>query len=120
VRQADAPVVLFVTHDEDLRAVAKRSLAREGYEVVTASHAGHAVLACLGDVRVDVVVAEMAMPDMSGPMLAERLRRYRDDLPVIFLAGPGTPACDGVVVRPFTRDDLVVKLEAALAVSVGA
>jgi CheY-like chemotaxis protein len=108
------PVVLFVTDDEDFRAAAERGLAEEGYDVVSASHAGHALLACLVGKPVDVLVTEMSMPDMLGPQLAQRIRRYCPDLPVVYLAQPGTRPRDGVLVRPFTRDDLVRQLSHAL------
>ena len=40
--------ILFVSPDGDLRAVASRVLARAGWEVTTAAHAGHASLASTG------------------------------------------------------------------------
>lgn len=112
---ADAPVVLFVSDDENLREAARRALRREGFDVVTAGHAGHALLACLHGPRIDVLAIELVMRDVSGPTLAERLRRYHPDLPAVFLANAGTPECTGVVVRPFTRDELVTELDRALA-----
>ena len=114
----DAPVVLLVTDDEDLRAVAPRALRRMGFQVETAGHAGHAVLAALTAKRIDVLVTELAMRDTTGPALAERLRRYRADLPAVYLGNAGTPESAGLVVRPFTRDDLVRELDLALAAAV--
>jgi hypothetical protein len=87
--------------------------------VLTAAHAGHAVLACLGAGRVDVLAAELSMDDVSGPGLAERLRRHCPDLRAVYFAKSGTPECEGVIVRPFTRDDLLSMLP-GLRVSVGA
>ena len=104
---ATAPVVLVVTPDANLREVSSRVLSREGYQVLTASHAGHAVLACLRAGRIDMLAAELSMDDMSGPALAERLRRHCPDLCTVYFATSGTPECDGVIVRPFTRDDLL-------------
>ena len=112
---AEAPVVLFVSEDENLREAAQRALRREGFAVVGAGHAGHAVLACLGDARIDVLATELVMRDTSGPALVQRLRRYRPDLPAVYLADNGTPESAGTVVRPFTRDDLVRELDQALA-----
>jgi CheY-like chemotaxis protein len=114
-----APVVLVVTPDANLREVSARVLTREGYRVLTASHAGHAVLACLGAGRVDVLAVELSMDDVSGPALADRLRRHCPDLKTVYFAKTGTPECDGVIVRPFTRDDLLSMLP-GLRVSVGA
>jgi DNA-binding response OmpR family regulator len=108
-------VVLFVTCDTDLREVAARVLAREGYCVLAAAHAGHAVLASLQAQRVDVAVIEMSMADVSGRALADRLRRQNPNLRVIFLARSRTSEGEDVLVRPFTRDDLLAKLTVTLA-----
>jgi CheY-like chemotaxis protein len=95
--------------------VAERVLRAQGFGVVTAAHGGHALLACLTGTRFDVLVTELSMPDMTGPELAERVRRYFSDIPVVYIAGSGTAAREGVLVRPFTRDVLVAEIELALA-----
>ena len=118
-QSAEAPMVLVVTPDANLREVSARVLTREGYRVQTAAHAGHAVLTCLSAGRVDVLAVELAMDDVSGPALAERLRRHCPDLRAVYFAKSGTPECEGVIVRPFTRDDLLSLLP-GLRVSVGA
>ncbi|MBA2304256.1 MAG: response regulator [Acidobacteria bacterium] len=116
-RRPETPVVLVVTSDADLRDVAARVLGREGYTVVTAAHAGHAVLACLKAGRVDVLVAELSMEDVSGPALAARLRRHCPEMETVYVARAGTPECEGMLVRPFTRDDLLVIVALRLAAS---
>jgi CheY-like chemotaxis protein len=110
VREAAAPVVLVVTADEGLREVSSRVLAREGYTVITAPHAGHAVLASIRAGRVDLLATELSMEDVSGPALATQLRRHYPELAAIYFAKPGTHECEGVLVRPFTRDDLLAAL----------
>jgi DNA-binding response OmpR family regulator len=106
--------VLLVTADSDLREVGERVLTREGYRVRVAAHSGHAVLAGLTS-RVDVLVAELSAPDISGPSLAQLLRRHHPDLRVVFMANPGTPeGLEHVVVRPFTRDDLLARITSSL------
>ena len=106
--------VLFVSADANLRSVVTRVLERDSYRVHAVAHSGHALLACRSG-EFDVVVAELSGPDMSGPMLAEQLRRHCPGLSTVFLANPGTPeGVDNVLVRPFTRDDLVDRLQLAL------
>jgi CheY-like chemotaxis protein len=107
-------VVLVVTSDVNLRAAATRALADRGHVVLTAAHAGHAVLACLAN-RVDVLVADLAMDDISGPALTARLRRFCPDLYAVYLGNAGTAECEGVVVRPFTREDLIAAVGVAAA-----
>lgn len=104
------PTLLLVTGNADLRAVAARVLAREGYHVVIAAHSGHALLACLSG-RIDIMVAELALEDMTGPALAETLRRHQPALRAVYLGDAGTSPAEGVIVRPFTRDDLVLQLD---------
>jgi DNA-binding NtrC family response regulator len=105
--------VLLVTGDADLLAVGARVLELAGYDVVTASHAGHALLACLTGARIDILITESMLDDMPGEALADALRRHHPALRSVFMADAGTPARDGFVVRPFTRDDLLVQLSAA-------
>jgi DNA-binding response OmpR family regulator len=102
--------VLLVTSDAELREAGERVLAKEGYRVRVAAHSGHAMLAGL-TTRVDVLVAELSSADISGPALARRLRKHHPRLRVVFMANPGTPeGLDHVVVRPFTRDDLLARI----------
>jgi len=108
-------VVLLVTGDLDLREVTARVLRQEGYHVLMASHAGHAVLKSLQASRVDVALIEMSMDDVSGPALADRLRRQNPNLRAVYFARPGTVECAGVLVRPFTREELLAQLTLTLA-----
>ena len=110
----DAPVALLVTADTNLREAAARALTRDGYRVLTAAHAGHAVLACLQAGRVDVAAIEWSMDDVSGPELAERLLRHSPDIRAVFFAERETPEAEGFLVRPFDRDDLLAEIGLAL------
>ena len=107
-------VVLIVTADADLRAAAARVVMREGYRAVTASHAGHALLACLRE-RIDIVATDLSMDEMSGPALAARVRRHSPQVATVYFANPGTHECEGLLVRPFTSDDLMAALASARA-----
>jgi DNA-binding response OmpR family regulator len=107
--------VLFVNADADLRAVVSRVLQREGFRVQTAAHSGHALLLCR-TMTFDVVVSELCGPDVSGPSLVEQLRRHHPAMSSVYLGSPGSPeGVDHLLVRPFTRDDLIERIELALA-----
>jgi DNA-binding response OmpR family regulator len=107
-------VVLIVTADSCLSAVASRVLQRNGYEVLTAPHAGHAILAGLTSDRIDTVIAELHLDDMSGTALAATLRRYHPELRSLFLAQHDTPEQNQTLVRPFTSDELLQKMDASV------
>lgn len=103
--------VLFVTGDADLRAVAERVLTRDGYRVVTAAHAGHALLAGIQCDRIDILISELNLDGAAGPSLAGSLRRHHASMRALYIADAGTPARSGLVVRPFTRDDLLREMD---------
>lgn len=107
-----SPRVAVVSEDAELSEACARVLRQEGYSVHTASHSGHALLACLEGRPVDFLIAELAMDEGSGPALARRMRRHNPNLRAIFIASPSTTAeTDAILVRPFTRDDLLKRLE---------
>jgi DNA-binding NtrC family response regulator len=105
------PTLLLVTGDADLRAVTARVLTREGYHVITAAHSGHALLASLTG-PIDILVSELELEETSGPALVATLLQHHPRLRAVYFGDAGTPAADGVLVRPFTRDDLVLELDA--------
>jgi CheY-like chemotaxis protein len=109
------PVVLVVTGDEGLRDASARALEGEGYVVLTAPHGGHAVLACMRAGRIDLLATELSMEDVSGPALAARLRRFCPSMAAIFFAPPGATECEGVLVRPFSKIDLLAASAVARA-----
>jgi len=109
--------VLIVTEDENFSAVASRVLRDEGYDVATAPHPGHAILTALTRLRLDVLITELQLNDMSGHRLAATLRRYHPQLRSLFMAQPTSPRRDGVLVRPFTRDELLIELAAVPAIA---
>jgi CheY-like chemotaxis protein len=104
--------VLIVIGDSGVRAAAEEMLESQGHEVMSATHSGHALLACLTSSRIDVAFIESTLADMHGTALAERLRRRLPGLRVVFLAEPGSPATPGVVGHPLTSGGLLAEIEA--------
>ena len=100
--------VLLVTPDRDLREVAARVLTTAGFEAVTAAHGGHALLACLGPRRFDVLVIEEAPGDT-----AHRLLRYQPEMEVVRIVGCDSGGAE--LVRPFIADDLLAAVSVAAA-----
>jgi putative two-component system response regulator len=82
------PVILVVDDSEDMLALMQKALADE-YEVVTAADPGSAIERAFGEPRPDLILLDVAMPDISG---FEVCRALKDEamtasIPVIFLTG---------------------------------
>jgi CheY-like chemotaxis protein len=107
--------VVVVTPDASLRRIAEQVIGGAGYRVLTAPHTGHALLACMKVGHVDVLAAEWTMDDLSGPALAERLRRICPDMTAIFFGESGIREHEGVLIRPFTGEDLLAAVATARA-----
>lgn len=108
---------LLMVEDEDLvAALAKQGLQNLGYRVTTFAQP----LEALEDFRrhpnrFDLVLVDLAMPEMNGADLTGKLQEIRPNLPVILVTGlpPATAlslnaraSFRGVVPKPFTAFDL--------------
>ena len=83
---ARRPTVLVVDDEERILSALKRSLRREGYEIVTAESAARA-LAILAERPVDLVLSDQKMPGMSGLELLEQAARLRPDAALVLFTG---------------------------------
>ncbi|HMA91053.1 MAG TPA: ATP-binding protein, partial [Polyangiaceae bacterium] len=88
VQSAVGGVVLIAEDDEQLRNLIVRSLQRGGYEVLSADTAPAAAeLATKLDRPIDLLLVDVAMPEMSGRELAARLRRDAPALRTLYMSG---------------------------------
>jgi CheY-like chemotaxis protein len=76
--------VLIVDDDASVRRILARSFERGGFGVGTAAH-GEAALAELSAARYDVMICDIQMPRMSGPMLCRHLTTTGPYLPGVTL-----------------------------------
>ena len=80
---------LLVVDDEDLvRAVVARVLEEEGYEVMKARN-GREAIACLEKANgsINLVIADIVMPEMGGRQLGEEMGRRFPSIPVVWMSG---------------------------------
>ncbi|MFH2001848.1 MAG: response regulator [Planctomycetota bacterium] len=80
--------ILFVDDEQPITQFVKASLESLGFTVYTRTssiEAHEAFRANPG--RFDVVVTDLAMPNMNGAELAQKIRRIRPDMPVILCTG---------------------------------
>ena len=116
------PVVLLVDDDAGIRKTVGAGLELEGFSVVLAS-GGRPALEAAERVRPDVVLLDIAMPDLDGLEVLRRLRAAGDEVPVCILSARddvddrvrGLEAgADDYIVKPFALEEVVARLHALL------
>jgi CheY-like chemotaxis protein len=86
-RAPGTPTSLLCIDDRaDYLPVRKAFLESQGYQVFTAC-SGREGLEILGKTKIDAVVLDYRMPEMSGAEVAREIRRRWPKLPVILLSG---------------------------------
>ena len=81
-----APVLLLVDDETRILSALRRTLRREGYEILTAESVAEA-LRILGSRQVDLVLTDQTMPNMTGERLAKELMAIRPNVPIILCTG---------------------------------
>jgi two-component system cell cycle sensor histidine kinase/response regulator CckA len=80
--------LLVVDDEKDVLRLIETLLADSGYEIVTANGAEDAIRVFEEMARPpDLILADVVMPGMSGPMLVNRLRALTPDVHVLFMSG---------------------------------
>ncbi len=116
--------ILLAEDDAAVRTLAVRTLAEAGYTVLAAADgASAAALAAGRNGSIDLLIADVVMPDRNGRELADELRRARPSLPVVFMSGytEDNVLRRGVLLgrtpfvpKPFTPGELRRAVRAAL------
>lgn len=113
--------ILVVEPVRSYCGVLARRLTEAGYRV-TAADSGASAIAVLHQVPIDLVLAELNMPRMSGAELARFVRgavQWRD-LPVMLVTGRSDPkgavrayeaGADDVILKPFHFEVLIARIE---------
>jgi CheY-like chemotaxis protein/c-di-GMP-binding flagellar brake protein YcgR len=118
------PRIMAVDDEEDTRLLVSACLGKAGFDVEVAS-GGKAALARIGKFRPDLMLLDIAMPEMDGFEVCRRLRAQPTtaNLPVILLTAKSSPEyvkkavtlkINGYVVKPFKPKTLLERIRKTL------
>ncbi len=110
--------ILVVDDAPDVLAVAQQALRRGSYDVITATSGREALELLSGDSGVDLVLAEVLMPGMTGAELIDIVNRRHPFAATMLMAGyVGDEIIDSAVPllrKPFTADELIAEVKRVL------
>ncbi|MFT4438734.1 PAS domain S-box protein [Caballeronia sp. 15715] len=92
--------ILLVEDDDLIRASTVELIEDLGHFVTQASTAAHAIASLKQD-HVDVLIADIGLPDMSGATLARIARDIRPSIAIVFATGQNAPSgiANAIVLR---------------------
>jgi DNA-binding response OmpR family regulator len=120
------PAVLLVDDDPTLLPVLARRLARDGFEVSSAS-SGQAALQLLEQAWPALLVIDLMMPQMDGFELCRRVKQIAD-LPIIVLSAVDASEskvralqeyAEDYITKPFDPDELAARIHRVLRRTAG-
>jgi DNA-binding response OmpR family regulator len=117
----ERPRILVVEPNRTNLGVMARRLSEQGFRVTTADN-GASAIAELYRLSIDLVLAELDMPRMSGAELARAIRGevQWNDIPVMLITGKSEPkgavrayeaGADDVILKPFHFEVLFARIE---------
>lgn len=111
--------ILMVDDEDTLLTMGQTVLSSFGYRVLTANNGQKAMeLLARNDPAIDLVITDLVMPSMSGRELAEHIQRIAPRTRVICMSGfvrsPHQESEPSYLQKPFTAQDLVIKVKQAL------
>ncbi len=112
---ARQPVVLVVDDEAPIRQMVRRILQNSGYRVVEAASGPEALSLLEDGMPLDLLIADLQMPELSGEEMAQRVHTTRGDLKVLYVTGnidrlfadrPVLREGEAFLDKPFTAEGL--------------
>ena len=117
----DLKRILVVDDESQITRVLRRSLSAHHFEVRTAAD-GVSALELFPDLKPDLVITDLSMPDMDGIAVCREIRKI-SSVPIIVLSVRSDEkvkvealdaGADDYVTKPFGMDELLARVRAAL------
>ena len=112
--------ILVIEDEESVRKPLIRYLSDDGYRVLEASTSHEAVEICSREGRpIDLILSDVVLPDIMGPILVEKLLKTRPGTRVIFISGYSDQfsiRSNAIIMpKPFLLSELKKKIREVLS-----
>jgi CheY-like chemotaxis protein len=107
---------LVVDDDRDVRLLAVSCLENLGYQVLSADGGQTAIDITASEARIDLILIDIAMPEITGIEAMEAILKKRPGIPFLYMTGyvgptKLDPTEQRVLKKPFTIAELATKVE---------
>jgi len=115
------PKILIVDDQRDICEILEFNLANEGFSVECAYSAEEALKKL--DISCSLILLDVMMDGMSGYKMAEKLRKGKNDIPIIFLTAKDAEndmltgfsvGGDDYISKPFSIKEVIARVKAVL------
>jgi two-component system KDP operon response regulator KdpE len=115
------PHILVVDDEPQITRVLRTTLSAQGYDIRVAND-GETALEITKDFAPDLIITDLAMPNMSGIELCRRVRQT-SQVPIVVLSVRGgerskvealDSGADDYITKPFSTGELLARIRAAL------
>ncbi len=117
-----ASLVLVIDDDEKITSLIRRSLAFEGYSVITAANGSEGLKQLLTH-EPELIILDVMMPELNGWEVLQRLRDGGITIPVLMLTAKDEVGdrvkgldlgADDYLVKPFALEELLARIRALI------
>jgi DNA-binding NarL/FixJ family response regulator len=110
-QDSDVPSILIVDDHPSFRSTARVLLQAEGFDVVGEAEDGDSAVKAAQELRPDVVLLDVQLPDFDGFEVARRLARMNGGSPAVILTSSRDAADFGPLVEQSGARGFVPKAE---------
>ena len=111
--------LLYVEDDESLSFVTRDNLELQGYKITYCEN-GKIAMEIIKKESFDLCILDVMLPDVDGFTIAEEIRKFDTQVPIIFLTAKSMKedrikglklGADDYITKPFSIEELILKIE---------